>query len=150
MQPAASYGRGLWKLSLTNCPKPTRPIHNYQLAEPLMYWKGALVPVSQIHDPDVCPVCGYFLVDHGDITEVNVSKGTNEISGVALSGGNIKGYTYERKAITELPFRISTFTKNFDAGEDQELGAMLGKGYRVKEFTSKGNCSKALSLRKKM
>jgi photosystem II stability/assembly factor-like uncharacterized protein len=145
----SSYGRGLWKLSLAACPTLTIPNPNkYLYAEPLIFWKGAWIPISQIHNPDVCPVCGYFLVDHGDITEVNLSKDKNEILGISTNGGNIKGYTYELKSIPAIPFQISTLQKNFSAGDDQSLAGMLNKGYKIKGVFLEGKMFKGLIIAK--
>src|SRR4029078_4695383 len=108
----SSYGRGLWKLSLPACRRRIIPIDRLQVAEPLIYWKGAYVPISQIHNPDVCPVCGYFITQQGDITEINVSN-ENEIKSLSLSGGSIQGFTYENKSIDRLPFQLSTSVKSF-------------------------------------
>lgn len=127
---ASSYGRGLWKLSLPACPKLKIPRFDFQWAEPLIFWKGAYVPIRQIKDPDVCPVCGYFIISRGDITEVTVSA-ANEVSNIATNGGQIQGYTYEGKEVS-MPFKVTESAKKFDAGKDENLLALLNAGYKVK------------------
>lgn len=127
---ASSYGRGLWKLSLPACPKLKIPKFDFQWAEPLIYWKGAYVPIRQIKDPDVCPVCGFFIISRGDITEVNISD-ANEVTSVSTNGGQIRGFTYEGKDVS-MPFRITENAKSFDAGKDENLQALLNTGYKVK------------------
>lgn len=136
----SSYGRGLWKLSLKTCPSTNVkfPPGEYQLEEPLIWWKGAYVPISQIGDPEVCPVCGYFLLDRGDITEIILTE-NNVIKSVSISEGTLKGYTYDETIIESIPFRVSKNGKGFDAGKDEGLIALMRKGYKIKGLYVKDN-----------
>lgn len=143
---ASSYGRGLWKLSLPDCPTLTAPGRNFQYAEPLIFWKGGYVPISQIHDPEVCPVCGYFIVDHGDISEYNVSN-TNEIQRISLTGGNIRGFTFDAKSL-QLPFPVSRSTNKFNVRNDKTLEQLMSKGYKIKGVYLEGKLLKGLLLAK--
>jgi hypothetical protein len=117
-----------------------------QLAEPLIYWKGAYVPISQIHDPEVCPICGYFIMTQGDISEVNISE-NNEIKNILITEGQIKGFTYDTKEI-RVPFQVSVSNKNFDAGGDQKLSTLIRKGYKVKGVYMEGRIFKRYIMAK--
>jgi len=143
---ASSYGRGLWKLSLPACPTLTLPPHDFQYGEPLIYWKGGYVPISQIHDPEVCPVCGYVIVDHGDISQYHISN-TNEIRDLAITGGNLRGFTFDAKSL-QLPFQVSRSTEKFNAREDKTLESLLSKGYKFKGVYVEGKLLKGLLLAK--
>jgi hypothetical protein len=144
----SSYGRGLWKLNLAKCPLITiRPI-DFQVAEPVIRWKGAYVPIRQINNPDVCPVCGYFLIERGDITAVTISKESNEVTDIAISGGDIKGFTYDEQAILSIPFRISKSEKSFNAELDEDLRGMFSNGYKVKGLLIENKMYKGLILAK--
>ena len=126
----SSFGRGLWKYSYT-C--PAKPIHLdklAQFAEPLIYWKGARIPISQIHDPDTCPACGYFLLLGGKVLDYKTSPGTNELVEVIINKGEFKGYTWQGASLP-VPFKVTT-KKGQQAGgagalgSDKQLQALLG------------------------
>jgi hypothetical protein len=139
----SSYGRGLWKYTYT-CPPPV--IHLppvVDLAEPLIYWKGAKVPISQIHNPDVCPVCGYFLNIGGRVLDYRADAATNQITEVFISGGEIKGYTWDGKALP-LPFRVSTGAQQGIFGGDQQLQQLLRGKSQIKGLYVEGNILRGL------
>jgi hypothetical protein len=145
---ASSYGRGLWKLSMA-CPAPIRPPYQHLLAEePLIYWEGAYIPISQIHNPDVCPRCGFYIVNRGDISEIIVSK-ENLVTKVNTTIGNLVGYTFERSRIETVPFEVSKSAVRFDAGKDEKLRSLLKQGYSVKGIYVEGAIFKGLVLAKK-
>jgi photosystem II stability/assembly factor-like uncharacterized protein len=143
----SSYGRGLWKLSLSACPHITIPPIYLQLAEPLIYYMGALIPISQIHNPDVCPRCGFYLVDQGDIRSIVMSKEKNEVQQIAISAGEVKGFNLYGKQIEALPFQLTRSNNSFEA-KDEKLMAMMKQGYKLKGVYLEGNIFKGLILAK--
>jgi hypothetical protein len=142
----SSYGRGLWK-HLYSCPRrviiPSGAAT--RLAEPTIYWKGARVPLSQIHDPDVCPVCGYFITDVGNILDVVLDPDTGELREVALDGGSIRGLTYERIPVP-APFQVTHADRPGKFGGDGGLRAQLKAGAHIKGLYLDGAILKGVIL----
>lgn len=101
----SSYGRGLWTYSYTCPPRPIPPSQLLQFAEPLIYWKGARIPISQIHDPEVCPACGYFLVLGGKVLDYKTNPDTGQLTQVMITRGEIKGYNWQGEPLP-LPFQV--------------------------------------------
>jgi hypothetical protein len=139
----SSYGRGLWKLSY-NCPvaRPYRP-RVIELAEPVIYWKGARVPISQIHDPDVCPVCGYFLAIGGRILDYTVNAETGQVTEVFLSDGEIKGYSWNG-AEMKVPFKVSIGLQQGAFGGDKQIAELLTGENQIKGLFLEGDILKGL------
>jgi hypothetical protein len=148
----SSYGRGLWTY-LSTCPVVSvGPPRNVVAAEPTIYWKGARVPISQIHDPEVCPVCGYFLVTGGDIAEVTVDARTGEIAQATLKSGQMAGTTWDGKAL-QTPFPVvqgPTTEKRAEAtgviSGDPKLAPLLAQGQHVMGLLVEGRQLKGLIL----
>jgi hypothetical protein len=142
----SSYGRGLWK-HLYSCPRrviiPSGAAT--RLAEPTIYWKGARVPLSQIHDPDVCPVCGYFITDVGNILDFVLDPDTGELREVALDGGSIRGLTYERIPVP-APFQVTHADRPGTFSGDHGLRAQLKAGARIKGLYLDGAILKGVIL----
>ncbi len=102
----SSYGRGLWKYAYS-CPvKPLTPAKLLQFAEPLIYWKGARVPIRQIHDPEVCPACGYFFLKGGKVLDYKTALGTNKLLEVNINNGVFQGYTWNGGSLP-VPFKVT-------------------------------------------
>jgi hypothetical protein len=141
----SSYGRGLWKYNYDCSGRVIRPPSTIDLAEPLIYWKGAKVPISQIHDPDVCPVCGYFLNVGGRILDYRMNADTNQLAEVMISGGEMKGYTWDG---SELPvqFKVSIGDQIGELGGDKELQALLTEKNMIKGLFLEGNTMRGLIL----
>jgi hypothetical protein len=142
----SSYGRGLWK-HVYSCPLRVIPFPGAlaALAEPTIYWKGARVPISQIHDPDVCPVCGYFITEGGDILDFELDARTGALREVALSGGSIRGLTYQRKPV-EPPFQVTHASRLGDLEGDKELRALVKAGAHIKGLYLDGAILKGVIL----
>jgi photosystem II stability/assembly factor-like uncharacterized protein len=141
----SSYGRGLWK-HVYSCPRRFFPGTSVAvLAEPTIYWKGAKVPLSQIHDPDVCPVCGYFITEGGDILDYTLDAQTGEVREVALSGGSIRGLTYQRQPVA-APFQVRHAERLGKLGGDRGLRAQLKAGARIKGLYLDGAILKGVIL----
>ncbi|WLI90028.1 sialidase family protein [Massilia sp. R2A-15] len=141
----SSYGRGLWRHAYT-C--PTRffpPIDTAVLTEPTIYWKGAKVPFRQIHNPDVCPVCGYFITSGGEIVDFVLDPGTGAVREVVLDKGAIRGFTYERKPV-EPPFRVTQALRAGTLGIDAGLRAQLRAGAHIKGLYLDGQQLKGVIL----
>ncbi|HET9056819.1 MAG TPA: sialidase family protein [Chitinophagaceae bacterium] len=142
----SSYGRGLFKLNLKPCPKIViKPPRIYQLEVPLIYYMGVLIPLKDIHNPDVCPRCGYFFVQNGDIRSYTQNKETGEIEEVFISGGKITGYSYNGSP-KQNEFRITTSDKTQDFSRDNTLSDLLAKNYKIKGLYLEGNLFKGLIL----
>lgn len=141
----SSYGRGLWK-KFYSCPRRIiRPGILTALAEPTIYWKGARVPLSQIHNPDVCPVCGYFITEGGDILDFVLDPATSELREVALSGGSIRGLTWERTPVP-APFEVTHADRLGKLGGDHELRALVKAGAHIKGLYLDGAILKGVIL----
>jgi hypothetical protein len=112
----------------------------------LIWWKGAYVPLSQIDDPEVCPVCGFFIITDGEIREVNVLQDRNEMKSLGITSGKISGFDYQGKAITQIPFQVMTSTLSFNPGEDVPLQELMRKGFKVKGVYMEGSMLKGLIL----
>lgn len=147
----SSWGRGLTELLLPTCPSsPSFHIQSrYHDEEPLIYWEGAMIPFSQIHNPDACPRCVFYLVEQGDISEVNISKDNNSIIGISTTNGKIAGYTYEGKKVETIPFRIAKSDKKYEAGSDKRLSELLDKGFSIKGIYAEEKIFKGIILSKK-
>lgn len=124
----SSYGRGLWKVRY-NCPRRpwTRPLRDLVLAEPTIYWKGGRIPISQIDNPDACPVCTWVLVDRGRIVEFTSDPRSNRVTGVRLEGGQLRRFGWDR---AELPLNVRVAqapapdAPRFGGGGDAVAGGM--------------------------
>ncbi len=112
---ASSYGRGLWTVNYKCTVVPRRP-SVIIVAEPLIYWKGAYIPISQIHNPDACPVCTWVLVDGGTIVDYVVNE-KQQIQQVQLSSGTLSAFTWDGVQ-TKVAFPSST---------GQQLGSFSGE-----------------------
>lgn len=147
---ASSYGRGLWKISLSSCPQRKFPPFNdiYQIDEPLIYYMGVMIPLRQIHNPDVCPRCGIFVIDKGEIGVIDLVKESNEIKGISMNSGQFKAFNLLGETISELPFQATRSSGKFDAGKDENLLALLNKGFKVKGVYLEGRLFKGLILSK--
>jgi hypothetical protein len=121
----SSYGRGLWTVDYRCRVKPRPP--NLVDAEPLIYWKGGYIPISQIHNPDACPVCTWVLLDPGTIVDYTVSERGGVIEELRISGGAVKEFTWEGKEVP-VTFRVSNGQQLGSFGGEKELVARLDKG----------------------
>jgi hypothetical protein len=144
----SSYGRGLFKLALNACPPRPRPPLYKQLEEPLIYYMGVLIPLKDIHNPDVCPRCGYFFIQNGDIRSYNLNKESNEIEEVFLSGGTVVGYSYNGSPV-QTAFKISNGQQMLDFKADKTLSKLMADNYRIKGLYLEGKLFKGLILAKK-
>jgi photosystem II stability/assembly factor-like uncharacterized protein len=147
-----SYGRGMWKLALDKCPSSVIPIDfvdqtKYMVKEPIIYYMGAWIPISKI-DPEVCPKCGFFLVNDGDIRSYVMSEKTKEITQVLLSSGKITGYSAVDGSEIELPFQIGFSEKERDFRNDPKLKEIMNKNFMIKGLYLEGNIFKGLILSK--
>jgi photosystem II stability/assembly factor-like uncharacterized protein len=122
----SSYGRGLWRYSYS-CPSRVRVPPIVRLGEPTIYWKGGRIPISQIHNPDACPVCIWALVQGGEVIDYSVNAQTGRIEEVQISGGQVRGFTWDRAGV-ELPFRTSIARGRAVFSEDRSLAAQLRDG----------------------
>lgn len=142
----SSYGRGLWLVDLKTCPAVTFPKPDLQLSEPLIYWKGGLVPIRDIDNPDVCPVCRFILADKGDIVQVLINRENQVVERVGISGGSLRGYDMQIKPVQEFSFQMETMSGEFDTGKDEQLAGLLKSGYRVKGIFMEGKQFKGYIL----
>ena len=133
----SSYGRGLWTVDYSCPKKPLRP-HGLQLAEPTIYWKGGRIPISQIHNPDACPVCTFVLVQGGRILDFIVDEKTGKVQEITLSGGEVKQFNWERD---EVPLEVHT-------SRGQRLGTFGGDKTLVSYLQENGVQIKGLMLEK--
>lgn len=147
----STYGRGLWKYNYKACPKDQGPtIPNLKWAEPVIFWKGGYVPISQIHDPDACPVCGFYLTQQGEIESYIINPQTDELTGVTLNMGEIKGYSGSGAGM-EVPFRTTVLADRQAAGNstapDEQLLALLRRNnLQIKGVFLDGKVFKGLLL----
>lgn len=122
----SSYGRGLWTVDY-KCSGIIGYPPIIREAEPVIYWKGGYIPISQIHNPDACPVCTWALVDGGSIQEYLLDVPSGRIQEVRLSGGTLKVFTWERVEIP-VPFRTSIAEQLGTFGGDKQLVKRLREG----------------------
>jgi hypothetical protein len=149
----STYGRGLWKYPYRSCPSiPRATVPILQLAEPLIFWKGGYVPISQIHNPDVCPVCGFFIVQQGEVEGYTINKQTNEVTELSISSGNVTGYSANGSKLN-LPFKTSLsknnnrLETNTNSINDPVLMEFLRKNkYQIKGIYLEGNLFKGFLL----
>jgi hypothetical protein len=141
----SSYGRGLWKYSY-GCPakklKVPKPI---EFAEPLIYWKGARIPISQIHDPEACPACGYFLVIGGKVMNYKTDPGTDELVQVMINQGEIKGFTWRGEELP-LPFEVIEVQAQGSLAGDKQLKQFLTGRNDVKGLFVEGHTLRGLII----
>jgi hypothetical protein len=142
----SSYGRGLWTHSYV-CPNSyvRPPGRAPQLGVPLIYWMGAAVPLGQIRNPEVCPRCGYFTVPGGEIIDVAFDRATGAVREVVLSGGTIKGLTYQRTPV-QAPFQVGQGTQVGDFSGDQDILAQIKAGAHIKGLYLDGSILKGYIL----
>lgn len=129
----SSYGRGLWQY-FNPCPSgPLRTINQLAFAEPTIYWKGARIPISQIHDPDACPACVFFLVIGGKVMDYKTDPNTNALLQVTINKGHIEGYNWHGDPVPA----------SFDVVFDQSTGG-LQRDQQLQQFLRGRNDLKGL------
>lgn len=110
----SSYGSGLWRYSHKACPTLSIVIPDLLYIEPTILWRGGRIPISQINNPDACPVCAYSLLKGGKITNVINNQKSNEIQEVTISGGEFVSYSYKEGKQVEsntVPFKVRVDAK---------------------------------------
>ena len=106
----SSYGTGLWKYKAKNCPSVVLRIPDFNFAEPTIKWKGAHVPIRDINNPDVCPVCGFMLLRGGKVRNVRMSRDNATIEEVEITGGKVSMMQFANNSWQEtdqLPFKVT-------------------------------------------
>jgi len=87
----SSYGRGLWRLRY-RCPdNPLLANRFVSLQEPVLYFRGTIIPLPDLTDPESCPRCTYFLVKGGHVTGVRVDNNTGVATNVSIDRGQVHG-----------------------------------------------------------
>lgn len=127
----SSYGRSLWRLKFDDCAPLNFKRPDLVLSEPTIKWKGGMVPISQIDDPEVCPVCGFILITGGDIMEIVADQSGRKINEVVISSGELKFYSWDRKEMP-LPFKVSTGRTRGTFRLDPELAELVKEGKNIK------------------
>ena len=145
-----SYGRGMWKLNLTACrTRIVTPNLRLLAEEPVILYQGVWIPLSQIHNPDVCPRCVFFIVNNGDIRSYELSPEKNEVTSVTLSSGTINGFLGMDGSKTDLPFQVNISEKEGNLRNDIQLRDMMMKrDYKIKGIYLDGNIFKGIILAK--
>jgi len=144
---ASSYGRGLWKLKY-QCPKNsglTRPPPPFRRAEPVMYWKGAKIPLSQVNPLRSCPKCGFVLAKDGRITDYSIDSRTNQIKFVTTDRGSLQAYTFGGSEF-KLPFQVKSKVNLGSFSGDKELVGLLKNDLKVKGLFIEGTTLKGVLL----
>jgi hypothetical protein len=116
-----------------------------EFAEPLIYWKGARIPISQIHGPDACPACGFFLVIGGKVLDYKTNPDANELVQVMINQGEIKGYTWRGEELP-VPFEVTQGQARGDLAGDKQLKKFLRGGNNVKGLFVEGNTLRGLII----
>ncbi len=141
----SSYGRGLWKYSYV-CPSKTLKVPKpVEFAEPLIFWKGARIPISQIHDPEACPACGYFLVIGGKVLDYKTNPGSNELVQVMINQGEIKGYTWRGEELP-APFEVTQGQARGGLAGDKQLKKFLNGSNDIKGLFVEGDTLRGLII----
>lgn len=142
----SSYGRGLWETDYT-CPLAHLPPGAViKIAEPLIYWKGAKVPISQIHDPEVCPVCGYYLDFGGKVIDYRTAPGSDQLQEVFVTGGSrIEGFTFDGKSLP-VQFKVTIGQRQGHQNVDPHLQQLLGGGNQIKGLFMEGATLRGLII----
>lgn len=150
----SSYGRGLWTLHFNECSYLRVPQDKLVLGVPLIRWKGAYVPISDIRNPDVCPVCGFILVRGGEIINVIRNAKTGTIEKVVLSGGQLEKISTGanrmaalEKQQTDFPFEV-VYAKEGRFDGDKDVDSLLDQTVKVKGIYVEGNLYKGAILAK--
>lgn len=110
----SSYGSGLWRYSHKACPNLIILLPELIYIEPTIVWKGARIPISQINNPDACPVCAFAILKGGKITNVLASEKSDIIKEVTISGGQFVSYSYKDGQLeesNEVPFKVRVDSK---------------------------------------
>lgn len=122
----SSYGRGLWKLRY-DCPtRDLRPPH-FVLLEPVIRWKGGYIPISQLRNPDACPVCGWVLAENGRILDYHIDETSGQIKHVWLSGGRLRAFGWDG-AEAKVPFDTSLADRLGEFAGDRDVQQQLSTG----------------------
>lgn len=120
----SSYGRGLWS-STHACPASSLRSRILELGVPTIYLRGGRIPITQIHDPEACPVCGFVLVQGGRILDYRADAETGALTDVTISGGKLREYAADGKEIA-LSLAVSTGSQVGGLGGDAQLRELLG------------------------
>jgi photosystem II stability/assembly factor-like uncharacterized protein len=142
----SSYGRGLWKLKYT-CLTPLKllPGPPFRFLEPILFWKGAKIPLSQITPQRSCENCTFVLARGGSITDYSLDTRTREIRSVAVDRGSAGAYTSSGTEL-KLPLRVTTGQKRGDFSGDRELIALLSDQVHVKGLFVEGTMLRGVLL----
>ena len=96
----STYGSGLWTLSdpppsnrTRTTPAPPAP------RAPMLHTGGAMFPLSDLADPEGCPRCGFFLVEKGEIIDLDVDASTRIVRSLSISDGALRGFDPRGEAL---------------------------------------------------
>lgn len=143
----STYGRGLWKLHV-EVPKPERtlppPKRHLDLEEPLVYYQGVYIPLKDLGNPEVCPVCNFYLLEGGRVAGFALEAGA--MNQVMLLSGKIEGFNLE--GIRQpLPFTLQYVREMGKMGDDPALAAFLEEQkLDIKGFFLEGKQMKGVLL----
>ncbi|MEO1053659.1 MAG: hypothetical protein AAFX87_23690 [Bacteroidota bacterium] len=135
----SSYGRGLWRYKF-ECPPPLvieRP--DYQLADPLLWYRGDLIRVKELVIDSLCQTCGFYMMRNGNINDIEVDEETGEVKLIYISGGELEGFDQNGQKV-QLPVQVTTGSGgNGILSQDKELREVLKSDRTVKGVYLQGN-----------
>lgn len=115
----STYGRGLWQLNVDEAPQITIPKPKpRKLAEPLIRdpRSGVMIPLKDLGDPDVCPVCTYVIISYGEIMDLDLSE--RGLTKITLDKGEVLFLDKDKNFIpSSLEIAYSTTQGNFSGNE---------------------------------
>jgi hypothetical protein len=140
---ASSYGRGLWRLSLT-CPAPESPppFIERQTSEPIFETGAATFPLSTLI---VEPKFSFMVARGGDITGYQTDKTGKQVESIGVSSGSAEGLTMSGE---KSPATVPVRTVAARAPSDPKLAELMKEGLRIKAICLEGNLFKGYVLSK--
>lgn len=87
---AASYGRGVFKISLGNFKPQSTPIVDY--GPWISLTNGVRVRLRDLADPELCPQCQYIEVKNGYFTSIMIDK-NDKVENAAINGGSLSAFS---------------------------------------------------------
>lgn len=141
----SSYGRSLWSLAPVEC-TPYISIPSIKFSQALIYWKNAIIPISQIPYSEICTSCGFFVVNKGFVSNYKLNDENNslievtlneqsEMIGLGADGTKLKPHF--NLSYANIPYK----------GNDEKLNAILRESkFKIKGFYLEDNNIKGLIL----
>lgn len=126
----STYGRGLWRLNLTEAPHPGGP--PILRETPILIRdprSGAAVPLHDLGNPDVCPACIFVIVSGGEMMDIEFSG--SMVKRILIDKGEVVFVDKEKNRLLSN-IEVSRSEKKGDFGNQEILQKIARSGEHIR------------------